>query len=273
MPVFDKYLNEILPDNYNGYFEKLTIHPDWLLSNYIDNYSILSNKKITDTSNWLILPDTSSYLLCFRFAGLKNQWKHLFVGPRTKSVEIIQAGREITIVIKFKPGGAYPFFNTSLNEFTDTTVDLSLISKHKNDLLTEGLGKNQNNYARVLDDFLWSQFKQSQSVNSSVIALNTVIESSKGIISVKDLSGKIGLSERHILNILKTHTGLSTKKMLSITRLLNSLGFVDNAAYNVSWSSMAYQSGYSDQAHLIDDYSEMLQMTPTVFIKRLNIQG
>lgn len=78
---------------------------------------------------------------------------------------------------------------------------------------------------------------------------------------------KSGYSQKHVIHLLKTHTGFSPKYLQRIHRLHQVVAEIQKHKNNIDWFAIIHRYGYFDQAHLIKDFSHFTGLQPTEYLK------
>ena len=68
------------------------------------------------------------------------------------------------------------------------------------------------------------------------------------------------------IKIFKEHVGVTPKVFLKIIRFQKALQEIETHK-TVNWTSIAFESGYYDQAHFINDFKEFSGFTPNQYLK------
>jgi AraC-like DNA-binding protein len=89
-------------------------------------------------------------------------------------------------------------------------------------------------------------------------------------IRVDDLAEAACLSSSQLRRVFASELGASPNELLRLSRLWWSMRIALNRP-NLSWGMIAAESGYGDQAHLIDEYRQFTGSTPTQW--RRNLYG
>ncbi|MDQ8203575.1 AraC family transcriptional regulator [Pelagicoccus sp. SDUM812003] len=92
---------------------------------------------------------------------------------------------------------------------------------------------------------------------------------SRGTMRIEDLADALGVSRRFLELVFKRSLGISPKAFSKITRL----GALANRirAIEGNWSGVASDFGFSDQAHMNRDVSNMTGYTPRRFQERVEL--
>ncbi len=158
------------------------------------------------------------------------------------------------LAICFYPGMAYPFFKTPMQALSNTTVALTAIWGQMAVTLADQLSGLPNHETRALkvQQYLIQQLAASQMDLQVSYCLNQ-IQQSGGTVTVHKLTTALGLSQRQLSRKFQENVGLSPKAYLKVSRFVQSLQLLKRYPQR-SLTTIAYQSGYYDQAHFIHDY-------------------
>jgi AraC-like DNA-binding protein len=77
---------------------------------------------------------------------------------------------------------------------------------------------------------------------------------------------KSGYSQKHVIHLLKKHTGFSPKYLQRLYRFQLVVKEFQNQKNKIDWFSVVHRYGYYDQAHLIKDFSHFSGISPTEYI-------
>lgn len=195
----------------------------------------------------------------------RNVW---FSGIRNKYITIPSGRDSEMFVINFHKGKAYPFVQIPLNELTDSVVDGDLVLTNEimdlREMILEAPLITQKFY--IVETFLSKKFCDKLIVNPFIeFAVNKIIETPNQI-SIEQISNKVGYSQKHLINLFKDNVGLTPKGFLKIIRFQKAIAEIA-AVKNAKWTDIAYESGYYDQAHFINDFKAFSGFTPTEYLK------
>ncbi len=86
--------------------------------------------------------------------------------------------------------------------------------------------------------------------------------------SVRQLAGDLGMSTRHFNRLFQKGLGLRPKTFLRIQRFRSVLWqmHTDRGRVGNSWPEMARKAGYADHPHLIREFREFTDHTPTAYM-------
>jgi AraC-like DNA-binding protein len=175
------------------------------------------------------------------------------------------------LAVCFYPGMAYKFFDLPMHVFTDTTTVFDSLWKGLASEIEDKLANACNNEVRVsiLQEYLLHKSAQSKDDRQVKWCLQQV-QTSIDNLSVKQLAGNSGLSQRQLSRKLQQCVGLSTKEYLRVNRFIRSLQQLKKYP-EYSLTLLAYEGGYYDQAHFIHDYKAYTGLTPGEVAQSENI--
>jgi len=179
-------------------------------------------------------------------------------------MQILQPGEYFGI--RFFPGALRCFFNLHLFEITDQLVDHQYFPCQTFSQLHNTIYQSQHFQQRVdiCEHWLLQLFTPLPS--SPFDHALFLIYQSFGNIKVSQLATTIGLSRRHLNRLFQQYTGLSTKTFTQIIRIQHACKHLCIAPNNSL--NTAFDLGYFDQAHLLNDYKRRLSSSPNSLFDR-----
>ena len=196
----------------------------------------------------------------------RNVW---FSGIRNRFITIPSGKDSEMFVINFHKGMSYPFVKIPLYELTDSVVDGDLVLSTEimdmRSMLLEAptpAGK-----FTVAEKYLLRRFSHSLIVNPFIkFAVNAIIALPEQH-SIRQISSKVGYSQKHLIKLFKDHVGITPKGFLKIIRFQKAVQEIE-ASKNIHWARLALESGYYDQAHFIHDFKEFSGFTPQEYTQK-----
>lgn len=219
-----------------------------------------SDSTVPDPVKGTILPDGCLDII-FNFSA-DNADSAFVIGAMTKPI-INQ--RKHLLGVRFQPGMAYCFLKTPLHHFTDLTADLSAVwGPRSQELHSKLLETNPAGALSLLTRELLQRLSDAPAPDQRVLTAVSWMKKNNGDMSVQELSDRLGLSRQHFKRQCAQYTGLSPKSLLMTYRFKALMKQVkSNPA--LSWSRLAVDCGYYDQAHLISEFKAMTGRTPTQY--------
>jgi AraC-like DNA-binding protein len=215
-----------------------------------------------------ILPDGCMELIVqllapMRRAGVEGAQPRVFVcGQLTAPLLLEPSGPVRTFGVRFRPGGARPFFEGNLGDLADRDTPLAdlwgSLSGEMEDRLHAARGvRAMVAAAERLLLLRLSEGRRDGRVESAVrLAMGT-----RGRARLEGLAGAAALSHRQLERRFRAAVGLSPKKLSRIVRFQR-LVRIARRPGPFAWAEAAARCGYFDQAHLIRDVREFSGAAP-----------
>lgn len=220
---------------------------------------------LTDTPKFIYDNDSLKEIQACRhvwFSGIRNNYI------------TIPSGRDSELfIITFHKGKAYPFVQMPLHELTDTVVDGELVLTNeilnmREQLLSLPSVPKKFAYAeRYLEKHFRSKLEPNRCIDFAVSRILQL----PNLLTIEDISHKVGYSHKHFIKLFKEHTGVTPKAFLKITRFQKAIMEIE-ARQEISWTRIALESGFYDQAHFINDFRNFSGFTPTQYLVLKNDQ-
>lgn len=219
---------------------------------------------------------------------LSHPSANLSVGPRSSrgldddSVEATAVGVVTTIdrrrlrgagwnvAAKLEPGAFGAFLRIDAAQLTDRIVPLDQVvdvdDRQLVRLMIEASGTEQqvSALAGVLTAALEGADPHRLRAARDCAGLGSMIEHDRSIRSVAQLARESGLGVRSLQRLFREHAGVSPLWMIRRYRLIDAADAA-RAGQPPSWSELAIDLGYADQAHLSRDFKAILGMSPTQY--------
>jgi AraC-like DNA-binding protein len=193
-------------------------------------------------------------------------------GVRTQPITIPSGRDSRMLIVAFKQGKAHPFYGFPMTELADLVVDAdSVFGRGIHELREQLLSKTSiPQMFRLVEKFLLGQAGDSLNADTPSkcveYALST-IASQPTVLGFQHLSGQIGYSQKHFIDLFKKQVGVPPKQYLKIMRFQKAILEIGNNK-SIQWSRIAAESGFYDQAHFIHDFKGFSGFTPNEYVKR-----
>lgn len=202
-----------------------------------------------------------------------NPDKHLaentLISGQQKSAYDLRIKNKLSLFsITFQPLGVKAFFNIPMNECCDQNIPLRFIHKEFTEKLESQLFEIKTFHQKIslAEKLLTELFIKKQTeynfkrVGDSIQFINT----KGGKTNVEELAGRACLGRKQYERIFSECIGISPKRFLKIVRFQHSI-FLKQQNGEMNLTRLAYDSGYFDQSHMINDFHLISGMTPTQF--------
>jgi AraC-like DNA-binding protein len=211
--------------------------------------------------------------LVFHYRGVYDQ---LVDGNRLASFSAgIQAQtRNYTRFIVYKDWGIfgcylYPYalpklFSLPASDFTDQMTGFGTVLGREGVELEERMLTAFDNMQRVaiLTDFLEKRLCDVRTNEPVVFASISHIIETRGLVNIRDLGREYFLSDRQFERKFKEFAGFSPK---TYSRIIRFQAALKEYGSNKSLTDIAYDCGYYDQSHFINDFREFTGYSPKVY--------
>jgi AraC-like DNA-binding protein len=186
--------------------------------------------------------------------------------------------------VSFKPGGAYPFLGVRLSELQNQVVSLDAIWGRFAAELRERLYAAPTIEARfaLLEQFFLARLRDTTcfakqnmvrcrgTPQGLKVVQRAVAEIARhhGRLSIRELSERLGMSQKHLIVQFKQLVGCTPKELGRLYRFGDILASID-PTQPVDWTSVAHQFYFHDQSHFIRDFREFSGHIPTDYLRLL----
>ena len=145
-------------------------------------------------------------------------------------------------------------------ELTDRHVDLDALWGRRARELRERLCAATTTDQRfaILEAELASRLDERHVHPAVTYALDAL---ARPQVRVGDIAKCAGLSQRRLIELFTAAVGMTPKRFGRILRFQRATALARSAA--LDWTRVAHECGYYDQAHLIRDFRELADVTPS----------
>lgn len=190
-------------------------------------------------------------------------------GPHQQMVEVPVEGPECS-GIRILPGGFKALLGVPANLIQNRLVSMESLWGKPGAELFEKLcvAPSAGARLRLMEECLLHRLALSNDHDLFTMEAVKYLQRMKWKVSLRELSAKMGYSERQVRREFEEWSGLSPKKFIRTLRcreiILRAISMPQ-----VDWASLASEYGYYDQAHFIHDFQQTMNQTPGEFLKDL----
>lgn len=88
-----------------------------------------------------------------------------------------------------------------------------------------------------------------------------------GPLSVQQLAAESGVTRRHLVRLFRDQVGLAPKALARVLRFQSVIETVEaRGAAAISWTGLAYNCGYYDQAHFAQEFRAFAGINPSAYL-------
>jgi AraC-like DNA-binding protein len=184
------------------------------------------------------------------------------VGAMTRPVVVEREGRARFLGVRFRPGRAAAALGIAACELTNARIPLSDIWRDV-EVFVERVAEAGSLAEQVaaLDDALVKRLVRAGRRPPEVDLAVARILSTGGTVWVQSLSETVGRTRQHLARAFAHHVGLSPKTLARVVRAQAAVDGLRRAPV-ISYSALALDLGYYDQAHLITELKALTGLTP-----------
>ena len=178
-------------------------------------------------------------------------------------------GTQRGVQIDFSPIGATLFLNRPLAALSNAVIDLEALLGADGRWLIEALDAAPGWGERfaLLDRVLTQRMLAARPVAPELTHAWHCLEASGGTLEIGALAEDIGWSRKHLIRRFTDQFGLPPKRTARIMRFDRAVALL-RAGTVESWSGLAIDCGFYDQAHMIRDFHRFAGSAPAEFLAR-----
>ena len=183
-------------------------------------------------------------------------------------------GAGVAMQIDFTPIGAHRVLQTPMHLLAHRTTELSDLLGSRADRLVEQLFAAPDWRSRftILDAYLLSKIWGAPDVSREIGWVWRQLTINHGMTPISKLTGNLGWSRKRLVRAFRDHIGVPPKTLSRVLRFQHALEELGSRSA-VNASLVAAECGYSDQAHMIREFSALSGSTPIELVRRYSADG
>lgn len=203
----------------------------------------------------------------FRYPKKKELSTFFMYGQTLHPIEISIKGVYRLIVFQLYPFAAKALFNINPKELKDDCYDLNLLQGNDINETVKKISQAAATKKRIelIAAFIAKLVQQTTTHQEQKVqlAINLVTES-KGLISVKELTQKLHITERTLQRQFAAYVGISPKQFAKIVQFQASIDQLGDEVCS-RLTEIVYENGYADQSHFIRSFKKFTGKKPSQF--------
>ncbi|MEE4197887.1 MAG: helix-turn-helix transcriptional regulator [Bacteroidales bacterium] len=202
-----------------------------------------------------------------RILGNKKDFEDNFIlTGHQKEFYDLQIDQELSVFsIVFQPQGLMTFFHFPLNELYNQSIPLKYLNKKFAQLVLPQLANKQTFEKRVqLADYYFSGILKEEHNRFNFKRINhaiKIVRQSRGKIPIENLASETCMSRKQFERKFLELIGTTPKQYLKTIRFQFSL-YLKSRHKNFTITDLAYEAGYYDQSHFINEFKLQTGITP-----------
>ena len=214
-----------------------------------------------------VLPDGCVDIV-FGFRRGTEVTEAMGVGSMTRPLVITSEPPRLYIGVRFSPGSAFAALGLPAAELTDDNIEYARLARDaQSDLDALSAESTNDERLQAVVRLIRHRLAGRPVIPESVRAAVRRVTLANGNLRVSNLASEIGITRQQLARQFATHVGVTPKTFARVIRAQSALARADAArgAYPriVDWSAIAYDLGYYDQPHFIDDFKALTGVTPS----------
>ncbi|GAA4235007.1 AraC-like DNA-binding protein [Streptosporangium album] len=165
--------------------------------------------------------------------------------------------------VKFRPAGFRPFLGGAVSAIAGRRFVASVVFGAEVDEISRILGVTDdvNALTDVVETFLRRLDTQPLPMTATMNAVVDLIVADKSLTRVGDLARRLGINPRRLQRLFADHVGLGPKWVINRCRIHEAADVAIRGA-SIDWARLAAELGYSDQSHLVRDFTATVGTSP-----------
>ena len=207
------------------------------------------------------IPPDGCISLVTKFVPQGDSAQVIFVGPRTDSFVVPITHSQNYFGIRFWPFAAESLLGDKLDRSIGFVGPAQLLAPHIEEAIRKHISKCElENVVKALQDAATEFTSGCKPPDDCARKMIERIIADKGQTQFSKVADEFQLGQRQIQRRFKASTGLTPKQFARIRR------FREAAAELLQdkprpWVTVAHDAGFSDQSHLIREFSQMIGLT------------
>lgn len=177
-------------------------------------------------------------------------------------------GRGRVCGVQFRPGGFRPFApGKPVSEWTGRRVPADQVLSVRPSPADVLDPRDEDARVAALDRYLLSLRPHADPLADRAMAVAERARTDRSLRRVGQLARTEGLSPRSLQRLFSTYVGVGPKWVILRYRIHEALERAESDP-ETDWAALAADLGYSDQAHLVRDFTATVGVPPTAFAPR-----
>ncbi|MXN90250.1 helix-turn-helix domain-containing protein [Flavobacterium sp. Sd200] len=192
-----------------------------------------------------------------------EQYRTMLYGQLKTFIEVEATGSVGLFSVRFNPAGLQPFINRDVGSLTSRELNITELWGDEGVQLEHDMLKCNSNEERVIiiETFLMQKLQTIAFDNSDVEYCVNALTESEGSITIDLLANQLCIGKRQLERKFNAAVGLSPKMLARIIRFQNTLQLIEKKEFT-SFTGVAHDGGFYDQAHFIKDFKEFTGLNP-----------
>ena len=192
-------------------------------------------------------------------------------GQQVSRYNFYLSSEYLMLRVHFRPGALYRLLRVPLTEFTDSWFDATSVINSEIKQVNERLA-NCNDYAQmigIVEDYLLQKIKAVKHDTHPLDTTAGLIAANPSRFSLDWLASQACLCSRQFNRRFTERMGVGPKFYSRIVRFYKAYAYKETHPED-DWLTVALLFGYNDYQHMVKDFKQFAQVTPTMWINQDN---
>jgi AraC-like DNA-binding protein len=179
------------------------------------------------------------------------------------------AGRGQVIGVKFRPAGFRPYLGAPVSTIAGRQLAAASVFGPPVDDLAAHIGRldDLDDAAGIVDRFLGSLDVPALPMTAPVNAVVAHLADDLSVTRVDELARRLETNPRRLQRLFAEHVGLGPKWVINRLRV-HEAAEIAGSGDPVDWATLAAMLGYSDQSHLVREFTAAVGIPPDRYARR-----
>jgi len=253
--------------------------PKGVLSEYIKCIWILEEGVSCGGNSCTTLIPSGSIEIIFHFGGKGKYYigqKNDFIltdtsitGQKSKYANYNSNGTKGILAVMLQPDKANFLLGLPSNKLKNTTIDLDKVFESSADELYEKLNvfNTSKERIKIIENYFYNKaIRIEKYIDPRIREFERQVSLNGGCLNINSLADYLNISKRQLERKVLESIGLTPKEFCRIIRFHKALYLKQiNKAQNLN--DIAYECGFSDQAHFINEFKSISGYSPKKYFK------
>ena len=175
---------------------------------------------------------------------------------------------------KFRPGAFRPYFGRSVASLRDRSVAIDEVFGTQGAALARVVSElcGDVDKAAAVERFLSERMSPRDPNVEQVSSIVDDIAENRAIVSVQQVVEQWGIGKRPLQQLFSSYVGVGPKWVINRYRLHEAIERLHEGAH-ISFTRLATELGYFDQAHFIRDFRQLVGCSPAAYARRHTVDS
>jgi AraC-like DNA-binding protein len=189
-------------------------------------------------------------------------------GLTTGQFAEVLEGRHTVFGVRFRTGSFRSFLRAPVSGITDQFLGVHEVFGDQGQALEDALlrASDEDGMAAIMDRFLGPLAPRPDGNANLAGEIVAAIAADRGVLRVNDLAAEVGIGPRQLQRLFHEYVGAGPKWVIRRYRMQEALARTAGGE-PPSWSELAAELGFSDQAHFIRDFTANVGAPPSRYVR------